>query len=286
MPSNLTLANDLIATVPLTFADSVGTLPPPATGGSVSVNEPSIVLAELASNDASVVIVPLMNGEAVVTYSNTNGDVSDTITVTVVDPTPTSVTFGTATLSPKLDQWKAGFSTDFDLSNNSLTATTNIVNSLSTIISTLSHTSGKFYFEQIVGPSGDVYCGLAPTTIANHALLGNTGIGFNSNGSWRFGGTFAPSGMGSIVNEKLGFAVDLDLGMIYVRKVSAPNIWYGDNGVADPITGAGGFAFTPFGAAMAIAFCTNGNGTFESSTLSASASQFTAAAPIGYPAWT
>lgn len=95
MPSNLTLPDDQIANVPLKFRDAVGEVHAPPSGGSVSVDNEAVATAVLADDDASVTITPVADGTAVVTYTNTDG-VSDTLTVTVAEPTPTSVEFDPA----------------------------------------------------------------------------------------------------------------------------------------------------------------------------------------------
>lgn len=105
MPGSLTLPDDMEVTVPLIFRDAVGVVHAPPGGGSVAVDDTNVCTASVSDDDTSVVIVSVADGTATVTYTNDNAGnpVSDTVTVTVAMPTPTSVDFdeASAVFGPK-----------------------------------------------------------------------------------------------------------------------------------------------------------------------------------------
>lgn len=100
MPSSITLPDDQSVNVPLVFRDAVGVIHAPPDGGSVSSDNPAVATATVAADDGSIDVLSVADGVATITY--TNGAVSDTLTVTVAQPTPTSVEFnaGGATFTP------------------------------------------------------------------------------------------------------------------------------------------------------------------------------------------
>jgi hypothetical protein len=88
--------------VALIFKHADGTvILPPADGGSVVSSDLSIVTATLAANDGSVDLRWVAAGAAVVTYANTNGNISDTLDVTCLPAVemPASVAFDTTNVA-------------------------------------------------------------------------------------------------------------------------------------------------------------------------------------------
>lgn len=289
MGESITITNDQIVTVPLSFSDSIGTLPAPSSGGSLSIDHPEFISAYLTSDDQYVIVTPISDGVAIITYTNTDG-VSDTLTVTVIDPTPTSVAFvtGSAVIGPKMNTWKPDFSTEFDLSNGNKTATTNVINHTSTIVGTFSRIDEKVYFEMISGPSNaGLYYGLAEMSVANNELIGATiaSLGLRNDGHWFHANSDSDSGIGNVDNLHLAFAVDLGTREIYVRDNANPSAWFGDGAGADPVAGTGGFAFGAAGEAMLTAFTSNQNGVNHAVTVLSRAADFSVAPPSGYVAW-
>lgn len=92
--------------IPLDFSDIGGPDSPPATGASVTTSNPAIATATVAADDGSVNIVSVGVGVGCsVTYTNssTTPNLTATLVVDVVAPSPTAVAFDTAkaTFSPK-----------------------------------------------------------------------------------------------------------------------------------------------------------------------------------------
>ena len=94
MPGSITLPDDQEVTVPLKFADAIGAVHAPATGGTASSDNTAVATVTVAADDQSVLIVSVADGTCNVTY--TNGSLSDTLAVTVAAPTPTSVALDVA----------------------------------------------------------------------------------------------------------------------------------------------------------------------------------------------
>lgn len=191
------------------------------------------------------------------------------------------------------EQWNATYgSTRFSVTNGGLTANATQINQTDTILSTVGRTTGKYYFEMNMGPTGeDLWYGIATAAHSNNnTLIGNdtVSLAFDNNPTnWRYNASNSGSGMTGPANGNIvGFAVDLDNGKIWVRNATtAPSSWFGAAGAGDPVAGTNGFSFTPFAAATFLAFTSNQNGTTQGVTMNAGASAFVAAAPSGFSAW-
>ncbi len=97
----ITLPDDAKATVPLVFADAIGSHTHPPAGGTVTSDNPAVATAALSADGGLVEITSVADGVANVAYSN--GSLSATLQVTVQAPTPTAVDFDTAdaTFAPR-----------------------------------------------------------------------------------------------------------------------------------------------------------------------------------------
>jgi hypothetical protein len=199
---------------------------------------------------------------------------------------------GISDTSTSGDQWSATFAPSrFTLSNGNLTASATLTNQTDTIISVISNSTGKFYFEMTCVSSGeDLAWGLAKSNQSNTSLLGSNNpspsVGFRNSGNWRINNSEIGSGIPSAPNnETIGFAVDLTNSLIWVRKTASPSNWYG-NGAGDPVARTNGFSISSLaGQALFLAYTSNQNGPADASTMNAGASAFAASAPTGYIAW-
>ncbi|HVH77171.1 MAG TPA: hypothetical protein VM755_19825 [Stellaceae bacterium] len=91
---SLNFADDDVATVPLVFKDQNGVVHAPPTGGTAASDNSAVATAALSADGGSVVITPVADGSCNVSYSN--GALSDSISVTVSPPAPTSVALDAA----------------------------------------------------------------------------------------------------------------------------------------------------------------------------------------------
>ena len=195
------------------------------------------------------------------------------------------------------DQWSGSYFPAGDLALSTTVTTDDTVTVTSSgnnlglaDIGTISHSTGKRYFEVTVDVGGnDYWWGVALASHGNTAQIGNiggTGWGSSSK-NWHSNNTDAQAtSMPGIVNGSvLGFMFDLDSGLAYVRNVtSAPTVWYGSTDTADPVAGTDGYAFTPWGAAVFLAWSSNGNGTGAHTVMNAGPT-FGATEPSGSTAW-
>ena len=217
--------------------------------------------------------------------STSNNNLHSTITMDAFAQTASA-------LNPSIgnEHWSTTFNTgSFSLSNANLTATATAHNAIDTIISVQSHSSSKYYFEITAGSGADLEWGITSANNPNNSVLWVKGVAMRSTGNWRISSTETASGIGSIASVTLGFAVDLDNKLIWIRKTGTPGTWYGDNaGTPDPATGTHGFSFSTAvdaGQPMFIAFTSNQNGVDEAATMDAGAVSFDAAPPTGYTSW-
>lgn len=195
---------------------------------------------------------------------------------------------------PAGDQWRPGFNTQFDISNGGLTATTNIISVITTIIGNTGQDGARFYAEFTAGINGDadILYGFARDTIPQGLSIGASsssipqGLGLSryGGGHWVIGGSSTANGMAAWADgDIIGIAVDLDLGFAWARNVTVdPAVWYGSgSGTPNPVTGTDGFVFTPFDVALYLAFTSNGNGTLQAATMNAGATPFVGTLPGG-----
>jgi hypothetical protein len=151
--------------------------------------------------------------------------------------------------------------------------------------STMSVSSGKYYWEFAFGPSlqSNTVCGLAtaaasltgiPTTAAGSAIINGSGT-VNINGTQQ-GATGLLGGFGS--GGIACFAFDATAQLIWVRNGAAGN-WNG-SGTANPATGTGGFST----AALTGSLFAYAGATTSSTAVTANfgASAFTGAVPSGF----
>lgn len=200
---------------------------------------------------------------------------------------------------PAGDLWNARFNPEFYVTNGGLTATTNVIDTITTAIGSTGQDGARFYFEITNDQVGaaDFLWGVALPSIGRNAAVGDSvsgspnGIGMRQYGGckWRYNGTETANGMAEpSPGDVIGLAFDLDLGRAWVRNVTvAPTVWYGDGVTTtpNPATGTGGFLFTPFDALVYIAFTSNDNGTLQGATMNAGATPFEATLPATFLAF-
>lgn len=201
------------------------------------------------------------------------------------------------TFTAVADNWNTTFApAKFALSNSDLTATTIDINHADTIIGTVSHSTGKWYFELEVesNNSADLGWGLSSAVQSNASPGWDTGIQYRNNtNNWRTVLGETRTGMTPFdsthpnVNDWLGFAVDFDNFLIWIRNATqSPTSWWGNNGSGDPVTGSNGLLFNNYaGTEMFLSFTSNANGDNQSVTMNTGGSAFIANAPTGYTAW-
>lgn len=194
------------------------------------------------------------------------------------------------------DHWSTTFNpSNVTLSNNNFTATATAHNVIDTIIGIVGHSlHGKYYFEiEVASTAGgvDAYCGIAKASNGNSSRINTTGVSINYGGGTA--GTFSSSGSTSHASGLtvatgmiLGFVIDFDAGMAYVRDTAAPSAWYGNGAGADPVAGTGGFDWSVLNTGTQyIAWTSNQNGIDKAMTMNAGAGSFIAALPSGCRAW-
>lgn len=92
--SDLSLANDQIATVPIIFKDNAGAVVK-ASGGSATSSDPSKATAAIVSTSGNdeVEITPVADGTGI-TITYTNAQIPGiSLTVDIVEPSPTADSF-------------------------------------------------------------------------------------------------------------------------------------------------------------------------------------------------
>jgi hypothetical protein len=102
--ADYSLANDVIATIPINFRDAAGANVKSQLGGSASSSDPAVATVAVVNVQGSdaVEITPVSDGEVTITYSHP--EIADaTAVVDVVEPTATSDSFDftDATTRPK-----------------------------------------------------------------------------------------------------------------------------------------------------------------------------------------
>ena len=99
---SITFSDDAVAHVPLKWADSIGSVPPPADASVVSSNT-AVCTVALENSGAGLAITPVSDGGATVSISGNAGAATDSVTVTITAPSATSVSADTAhaTFTPK-----------------------------------------------------------------------------------------------------------------------------------------------------------------------------------------
>jgi hypothetical protein len=98
------IPNDAVATVPLIIKDLEGhSIAGSMTGITLTLSDSTLASATLSPDGQSVTIVPLqMQGSGTLVYSDTTDHISATLSFSIVEPVPASVTFDEAdiTLAP------------------------------------------------------------------------------------------------------------------------------------------------------------------------------------------
>ena len=191
---------------------------------------------------------------------------------------------GGATVLATLD----GVSQFVALSNGNLTATRN-AGTPSGARSSITHTSGKFYFEVTIGAThgiGDC-AGVAQVNAIYNDLVSagiNCTVAYCSNGEIFSNNADSTKSIGAIVvGNVIGVAVDLTARKGWLRK-NAGN-WDGD-ATHDPATGAGGVTITAavaFGPTLAMGGTSGQLG--DAMTANFGQSAYANAAPAGFGNW-
>ena len=96
--TSLSLVAGSKATIPLVFSNQSGfSFPAPASGGTVTVDNPAIVTPSLSPDGTMLTILAVADGSANVTY--TDGTVTATLPTTVSAAVLSSVGFGQPQIS-------------------------------------------------------------------------------------------------------------------------------------------------------------------------------------------
>lgn len=90
--SVLTLPTNLTATIPLLFTNQVGLPIAVPAGGGVSIDNAAVATAALSADGSSITVAPVADGTANLTY--TNGTLSAALSIGVVTPAASAVSFG------------------------------------------------------------------------------------------------------------------------------------------------------------------------------------------------
>jgi hypothetical protein len=175
------------------------------------------------------------------------------------------------------------------LSNGNLSAVHNGTSAYGGAQATSSKSSGKYYFEYTV--TGGISSNHQPGLIASGGVLAtfplsnhfNNGVGYDQPTGQVICDdiTIGTAAASTSVGNVLGFAIDVDNKLIFVR-VNGGN--FNNNGAANPTTGVGGFNFSTINAPFSPAFI--GFGAGDSNTVNFGASAYANAAPSGYVNWT
>jgi hypothetical protein len=193
------------------------------------------------------------------------------------------------------DLWDDTFAgpTRFSLSPDGLTATTLIDDILGTIRDTNPHTLGKFYVEfQVGAASQDLAYGIGTAAVTSATFPSAPGLPaicyHPSTNQWlNLGGGVATGMAQPATGAVVGLAIDLTAGHLWVcNATTAPTVFYGHNGVGDPVAGTNPQTFTPFGAATYALFCSNENLAGQACKVNfGGINAFTGFAPTGYLGW-
>ena len=137
------------------------------------------------------------------------------------------------------------------LSNGNLTVTANMIdmpdNANSIAFSTVSHSTGKYYWEVTIGPyfeAGFIFNGVANS--ATQTIWEDNGIGSTNNSAgWFVNGTaVGVNAPNYVIGDVLGLAVDFDAKNIWVIDWSAETPEWNLSESANPASGVGGASFS------------------------------------------
>lgn len=182
------------------------------------------------------------------------------------------------------------------LSGGNLTATQNSATSTwAGVRSTTSYDSGQVYYELTItaydGVNG-IITGVADSswpvaTNGNYPGIDahSTGAAVGFTGWYYIGATNSgqPGTTAFALSRVMGFAVDLNRGLIWVKDITAGANWNND-AAADPVVGTRGAAIATLNDVF-IAFSGDRNTTSDALLMNAGATSFTGTIPSGYSAW-
>lgn len=168
------------------------------------------------------------------------------------------------------------------LSNGNLTAA--CPSGANSVRGTSSHTTGKYYFEVLLGGTGgNLGIGVALATMSTSGI-GPTGAAYENvaNGAAFINGT--NSGTVAIVapTETCCVAVDFSNLKIWFRK---NNGTWDANVSHDPATNTGGFSLSAFSGSALFPVYASNSATGENGTANFGATAFTYSVPSGFSAW-
>jgi hypothetical protein len=205
-------------------------------------------------------------------------------------PTGTGIggTFGPTT-------WNAATkNANITLTGPQLQATqSNLNNTWATVFSTSNYDSGRVYFELTItalDSSSGIIFGLTDGSAgtANGVYVGSTtlAVGYQvTTGSTYWAASSGNTGTtwsSAITSQVVGCAVDFNIGLMWVKNVTANSPWNADS-LANPATGTHGLSIPP--GDLYIGFSGVSNGATDSVVLNTGAEPFSSTLPSGFSAW-
>jgi hypothetical protein len=182
------------------------------------------------------------------------------------------------------------------LSGGNLTATQTANNGTNfSVRSIVSHSTGKYYFEQAwvysSGSSVVAGWGTSSATVASSGyqigVSDNNSIGTALNGSVYYRGAILTSIQGMTSGNTMGFAIDIGNQLLWTMpnvNVSCLGNW-NNSGTANPATGTGGVSISPSLSGALYIMSTTQNTTIPDSIVLNVAGPLDCAAPVGFGAW-